>query len=227
MRTKVKTIWHGSENIIEKPLYGAGKIYNDYGVGFYCTENKELAKEWACSSNTDGYANQYEIDMTDMQILNLTDSEYTILNWLALLINNRKFGVSTPVSSHGIQYLTENFLIPIENIDIIIGYRADDSYFTFAKAFVNNEISVEQLKYAMKLGKLGEQVVIKSRKAFDKLCFVQYEAVDNAEYYSKRKSRDENARKQYAEYAQNNDVDGLFMVDIIRKGVLNDDLRLR
>ena len=33
-----KTIYHGSDHIIEKPQYGYGKPYNDYGVGFYCTE---------------------------------------------------------------------------------------------------------------------------------------------------------------------------------------------
>ena len=40
-------IYHGSKDIIKIPLYGYGKKYNDYGLGFYCTENIELAKEWA------------------------------------------------------------------------------------------------------------------------------------------------------------------------------------
>lgn len=37
-------LYHGSNHIIDKPLYGAGKKHNDYGIGFYCTENIELAK---------------------------------------------------------------------------------------------------------------------------------------------------------------------------------------
>ena len=41
-----KTVYHGSDHIIERPKYGYGKIYNDYGVGFYCTENQNMAKEW-------------------------------------------------------------------------------------------------------------------------------------------------------------------------------------
>lgn len=44
-------IYHGSKNIIEKPEFGKGNKKNDYGLGFYCTENVELAKEWACSNN--------------------------------------------------------------------------------------------------------------------------------------------------------------------------------
>ena len=43
-----KTVYHGSDHIIERPKYGYGKIYNDYGVGFYCTENQNMAKRNGC-----------------------------------------------------------------------------------------------------------------------------------------------------------------------------------
>ena len=39
------TLYHGSENIIEAPEFGKGARNNDYGKGFYCTENIELARE--------------------------------------------------------------------------------------------------------------------------------------------------------------------------------------
>ena len=64
-------IYHGSVSIVEKPLFGAGKLYNDYGRGFYCTEYAELAKEWACSSDSDGYANHYLLDTKGLTVLNL------------------------------------------------------------------------------------------------------------------------------------------------------------
>ena len=41
----IQELYHGSSNIIEKPLFGYGKAYNDYGLGFYCTESLEMAKE--------------------------------------------------------------------------------------------------------------------------------------------------------------------------------------
>ncbi|MBQ6625824.1 MAG: DUF3990 domain-containing protein [Ruminococcus sp.] len=56
------TIYHGSSKIIERPLFGAGNPNNDYGLGFYCTETLDLAKEWACSAETDGYANKYSLN---------------------------------------------------------------------------------------------------------------------------------------------------------------------
>ena len=34
-------LYHGSDHVIEKPEFGAGKKHNDYGKGFYCTENQE------------------------------------------------------------------------------------------------------------------------------------------------------------------------------------------
>ena len=55
-------LYHGSPEIIETPMYGKGKSYNDYGKGFYCTQHIELAKEWACTEGVDGYANRYEIE---------------------------------------------------------------------------------------------------------------------------------------------------------------------
>ena len=39
-------LYHGSKDIIEKPQYGSGKLHNDYGKGFYCTEDKGMASEW-------------------------------------------------------------------------------------------------------------------------------------------------------------------------------------
>ena len=121
------TLYHGSPGIIQQPVFGKGKSYNDYGLGFYCTEHLELAKEWACTENTDGYANRYEINTEGLNILNLSDEQYTILHWLALLMEHRQFRISTPVMKRGMAWLKEHFLIDIAPYDMIIGYRADDS----------------------------------------------------------------------------------------------------
>ena len=220
-------LYHGSPEIIEVPVFGKGKAYNDYGRGFYCTEHLELAKEWACTENTDGYANKYEIDVGGLSVLNLSSNEYTILHWLALLMKYRKLRVSTPVMKRGIEWLEEHFLIDLEPYDVVIGYRADDSYFSFARAFVNNEISLTQLSYAMRLGKLGEQFVLKSPAAFEKLQFVSYEVADNTQYYAKRKARDDEARAAFCAELEKDDLNGLYMRDIIREEVKSDDPRLR
>ena len=212
---------------MNRPIYGKGKKYNDYGQGFYCTEHIELAKEWACTEGVDGYANRYEIETDGLCILNLSDDGYTILNWLALLLKNRKGRLSSPIEKRGREHLVRNFLPEYETYDVIIGYRADDSYFSFARSFVANTISLKQLGYAMKLGKLGEQFVLKSEKAFDAIRFLDYTTADNSVYYAKRKARDDEARAAYLKELENEDMDGIFMRDIIREGMSRDDERLR
>lgn len=218
-------IYHGSKDIIEKPEFGKGNQKNDYGLGFYCTENVELAKEWACSNNeTNGYANQYEIDLSNYKVLDLREEKYSILNWMALLLKFRTFDVNTPISAQAKEYILENFYVDVEEYDVIIGYRADDSYFSFAKDFINNTISVEQLAEAMCLGELGIQIVLKSKKAFDTVKYKSYELAECKEYYVKRVSRDKKARETYLSgYRQNLVSDGLFVMDIIRKGLKNGD----
>lgn len=220
-------IYHGSPEIIEKPVFGKGKPYNDYGMGFYCTEHLELAKEWACTEGIDGYANCYELNTDHMKVLNLSSEEYTILHWLALLVTNRKLRLSTPVMERGAAWLKEHFLVDVSDYDVIIGYRADDSYFSFARAFVNNEISLKQLSYAMKLGKLGEQIVLKSEKAFNEIKFISYETADNTIYYAHRKARDDEARDAYTQELRNDDIDGIYMRDVIREEMKPNDPRLR
>ena len=56
------TLYHGSEHLVETPTFGLGKKNNDFGLGFYCTESEELAKEWAVSSLRNGFANRYSLD---------------------------------------------------------------------------------------------------------------------------------------------------------------------
>lgn len=227
MQMRNLIIYHGSPEIRQKPIYGYGKKNNDYGQGFYCTEHLELAKEWACTEGTDGYVNQYEIDTEVLNILNLSSDEFTILHWLALLVKYRKLRISSPVMKRGMDWLIKNCLLDIAPYDAIIGYRADDSYFSFARAFLNNTISLAQLSYAMKLGKLGEQFVLKSPKAFEEVRFISYVSVDNTEYYPKRKARDDEARTAYLAELEKEDIDGLYMRDIIREEVQPDDPRLR
>lgn len=220
-------LYHGSSKIVEVPKYGEGKTYNDYGQGFYCTKHLELAKEWACADNALGYANQYEIEMDGLSVLDLSSGEFNILNWIAILMENRIVNLSTPLQKQAREYLLNNFLPNYKDYDIIIGYRADDAYFLFARAFVSNEISLSQLGLAMKLGKLGLQYCIKSQKAFNRIKYIDSIVADNAIYYNRKKARDDNARSEYLKELESGDLDGVFMRDIIREGMKNGDKRLR
>ena len=82
-----------------------------------------------------------------------------------------------------------------------------------------------QLKYAMNLGKLGEQIVIKSEFAFSKLKFDGFDIANKDKYYSLRLSRNDEANKTYFDIL-NETSDGIFIQDIIRGNIQNDDPRI-
>ena len=221
-------VYHGSDHIIETPLYNGSKRTNDYGYGFYTTENKELAMEWACSDNRDGFANIYELNTDGLHILNLNDSQYTILNWLAVLTKYRSYWQSGSVAEEAKNYLQKNFFVDPSGYDIVIGYRADDSYFSFAQDFVSGAISLRKLSEAMRLGKLGEQVVLKSEKSFSQIRFIDAEAAAAEIYFEKKSIRDIDARRAYRlsrKEAEN--INELYMLDIMREEIRNGDPRLR
>ena len=181
------TIYHGSQQMVAEPTFGEGRKNNDFGLGFYCTESRDLAKEWAVSSLRDGFCNRYSLDTAYLNILRLNSPQYTIINWMAVLVEHRLFSIKTPVARRAKQYLVEHFGINVNAYDVVVGYRADDSYFDYAGAFLNNAITVEQLARAMGLGKLGEQIVIKSRFAFSQLRYEGFEVAEKDRYYVLRK----------------------------------------
>ena len=193
----VRKLYHGSCKIIEKPVFGKGKRYNDYGLGFYCTDSLEMAKEWGVSRDKDGYANCYELDCEDLRILDLNGPQYCILHWLAVLLENREFDVPSALALEAKEYILKHFSVDYKDYDAIIGYRADDSYFSFAQDFINGTISYRQLNKAMHLGKLGQQFVLKSQKAFDRIRFTGYEMAEHEEWYARQQARDQKARRQY------------------------------
>ena len=222
---KIMTIYHGSEQIVEVPTFGLGRKNNDFGLGFYCTESEELAKEWAVSSIRSGFSNRYTLDTEYLNILNLNSPDYTILNWIAVLVEHRLFSIKTPVARRAKRYLVDNFGVNVNDFDLITGYRADDSYFDYAESFLNNGISVEQLARAMRLGKLGEQIVIKSKFAFSLLKYEGFDIAEKEKYYVLRKARDDEANQTYLEMLEE-EGDGLYIQDIMRGGITNDDPRI-
>ena len=223
----MRTIYHGSVKIIEQPQYGAGRKDNDYGLGFYCTEDIELAKEWAASDERGGFVNCYEVEEDGMCFLNLQQipeesgsysaQERMILQWMALLVDNRAIRLGSPVERRGKEYLVSRFLPDISKYDCLIGYRADDSYFSYARAFLSNTLTICQLSAAMRLGNLGLQYVIRSPRMFDRIRFLEAVPVDGGVYFPKRMQRDQSARKEFRRMLEEEAGEGRYLSDLMRE----------
>lgn len=221
-----KILYHGSPSIIKKPIFGFGKPYNDYGLGFYCTEVLDLAKEWSVDEGRDGFANAYSLEMKGLKILNLEDERYCILHWLSLLLKHREFELDTDLAADAKEYILTRFPVETDDVDAIVGYRADDSYFTFARNFLNGAITLAKLSEAMRLGKLGLQFMLKSEEAFNRLRFVEAIPALADEWYPLKKGRDDEARRSYRVARGQREKNGLYIARIMDEEMTIDDLRV-
>lgn len=211
-------LYHGSPVQVPAPRFGVGNPRNDYGLGFYCTEQHDLACEWACPTEKGGFANRYALDMTGLELLDLQASPYGTLSWIATLVANRRFEATTPLVFEAKRFLMSEYSVDLTKADVVTGYRADDSYFSFARAFLDNRLPLRQLDEALRLGNLGTQVVLISPRAFEALAFEGAEAVEGSIWHARRWARDSEARAAYRAMVVQGDVrlDDVFVLDLMR-----------
>ena len=221
-------LFHGSDHVVSAPTFGLGKPYNDYGLGFYCTQHPDMTGEWAVGFDHDGFINEYAFNPEGLIIVDLDAPEFTKLHWLSTLLANRWFDVRSPLANEAREYLLANFSVDLSHADVVEGYRADDSYFTFAQDFINGTISYRQLGNAMRLGNLGKQVVVKSERAFSRLEFLDAREAPRSTWLPRRQRRDREARERYFDRERNARQKGdLFITHIIDEGMGASDDRLR
>ena len=221
-----KDLYHGSARILKTPIYGFGTTENDYGRGFYCTEIEDMAKEWSTGEDHDGFANHYVLETTGLSVLNLNSPETTILHWLAILLQNRTFPITSSLAQDAKDYLLQTFLVDYADYDVMYGYRADDSYFSFAQDFLNGTISLEKLNEAMHLGKYGMQYVLKSRRAFSRLKFVDAAPALRDPWFIRKTARDETANGTYLGARKKRIAGQLYIPEILDNAIGPKDERL-
>jgi len=182
---------------------------------FYTTKNKGLAGEWAVlGTGRDGYINEYTLDMTGLKVLQL--DKLPIENWIAILIANRRGTYKEEIVVSRIERFKDMFFPDVSSFDVIVGWRADDAYFSFVEDFMLSAITIENLQKAMKFGDLGQQVCCVSSMAFERLQFQNSYKAHVSRFYNGAVNRDETARKEYFRLARSKDASkGRLIFDII------------
>ena len=208
-------LYYGADSKVIKPEYLKGSQQNDYGLGFYMTPEYDKAKIWASKFSQGGYLIKYEVDLEGLDVLHIDSAnEEAILKWATLLISNRFDSRTYDLFKGTIEFLQKHFPTDLDFVDFIIGYRADDSYFSYMNSFVKNELSLELLSQAMKLGHLGLQYVAISKKAFSRIKFISMEYVEHNNEYAKFQRKIE---QQYKELKKEDKITNTFIRDIMRK----------
>ena len=194
------TLFHGTPDKIVVPTYGLGEKRHDYGIGFYLTDNIDLAKEWAvCRPNEkNGWVHQYELGTEGLKILDFQEKD--VLAWLAELMKHRDAADSKRYRMLAAKFI-EKYGVDVSDYDVIKGWRANASYFYIAKEFVRDNIDLEILPELLSLGGLGIQYCIKSERAYSKFQEVEEKLlpVDYKEYSQKYNERDITARRKMRE----------------------------
>lgn len=183
-------VYHGSDHIIKKPVYLGGKSDNDYGNGFYTTEYEDRARSWATLNGNPekSIVNVYDLELDELKVLDL--NEHGVLSWIAEVVANR--GTNQEAASIVGNRLVEMYRPDSSSYDVIKGYRADDSYTQVVEAFMLNQINIQEVERLFYKGSLGNQVFLKSEKAFEMIQWVDsYEVTlkeedKNTDIYARR-----------------------------------------
>lgn len=161
------TVFHGSDHIIKEPRYLGGKKDNDYGNGFYTTEYEERARSWATLNGDPekSVVNEYTLALENLEVLDL--NEKGVLAWIAEVVANR--GINEENAAIVGEELVKRYRPNTTDADIVKGYRADDSYTQVIEAFLLNQINLYEVERLFYKGSLGNQIFLKSEKAFKEI----------------------------------------------------------
>ena len=217
-----RKIYHGSSHIVRPPRFGAGSQYNDFGLGFYCTEYPQHAAEWAVGRDRNGFVSSYSINCDGLRIINLCGPQHIPLHWISLLLNFREFDMFSLTARSAREYISKYFSVDYQGSDCIIGYRADNRCFMFAQDFLDGRLSYRSLKSALAEDVSNRQFVLKSNRAFDRISFTGFETADAADIMPAKTGRELKAIRNAYRPAAND----FFITDLLKDEVSPYDPRL-
>lgn len=203
-------LYHGSDKIVNPPDPYYNNPDNDFGRGFYLADDYQVSAEWACMSPnwTNHIVNQYDFDWDGLRVLDFLDGTHSVLEWFGTMLIHRKLYKIEASMIPAYNFLRDTYGIWTlhDDYDVVVSWRADDSYFNISQVFLTNGCDVEGLKWAMSRGFMREQIVLVNPNAFANLSNPQYDDVGSGFYSFNRQWRD---RQETAK----REVNSLFVQD--------------
>ena len=180
-------LYHGTNNKDFKLDKNYKNEYTDYGPGFYLTPYIELAKEWSSINNKSGvgYVHEYRLNLSNLFVFYF--DAVNPLVWLSELA----YHYNDIVDDKGNRMnLIHSFrLYDTDRYDIVSGWRADGSFRNIMISILNDELSVEYLDEALRLGDLKAQYCIKQERVYKELREVKVHECDADVYINKYNNR--------------------------------------
>jgi hypothetical protein len=145
----IRTIYHGSDHIIQKPVLGGGKPYNDYGYGFYCTNMEKQARKWAITKKGDSVVSVYHYHHDST--LRICSFPVMTEEWLDFVINCRQ----------GVPH----------DFDIVEGPMADDQIWDYVEDLIDGTITREAFWVLVKFKYPTHQIVFCTTEALSAITY--------------------------------------------------------
>ena len=149
-------VYHGSDTVVQKPRILHSKRRMDFGSGFYTTQSRTQAENWARSvrrRRDSPEAFVTEFDYEEKPEMNVLIFDGPFAEWFDFIIRNRK-GTFT------------------HDYDIIIGPVADDSVydtlFLFESGYITREEAIRKLNSA----KLDGQILFHTDKSLECITYI-------------------------------------------------------
>ena len=155
------TLYHGSSTMVSIPNLDLSRKNLDFGTGFYTTENKEQAADFAekvmlRKGQHSQSVSVYDFDMEKgVSVLTILKFSTPDKEWLNFVHQNR----------HGI-YTGKCY-------DLIFGPVANDDVFATLLIYEQGILNTEQTLEALKIKKLYSQYVFKTEKALSLLTHIE------------------------------------------------------
>lgn len=158
-------LYHGSNIVVKKPELISQNRFLDFGYGFYTTSNKtqaeNFAKKVALRRGGKPIINIYEIDEEiDVESYLIKRFDKPDEEWLDFVCEHR------------------NGIYDGEQFDLVIGAVANDDVYRTLQIYLAGLLSKDQALETLKIKKLYDQYVFKTKKAISLLKFVRFEEVD-------------------------------------------------
>lgn len=144
-----KTIFHGSNVVVERPQIIVSGYYKDFGFGFYCTNIEKQAKKWALTKKGDSFVSIFNyLPNENLKVLSfpvMTDE------WLDFVVACRR----------GIKH----------DYDIVEGPMADDQIWDYVEDFMEGTITREAFWVLAKFKYPTHQIVFCTQKSIESITF--------------------------------------------------------
>ena len=159
-------VFHGAISIVDHPLCHIGRDNLDFGKGFYVTDLRKQAINWATRIVNIGlpqWLNIYEIDKM-------------------YILNNAKCKIFTAYDKEWLDFIVDsrNGKKPWHGFDYIEGGIADDRVITTIEDYINGDISMDFALKRLSEHQPNNQICITSQLIVDRcLHFIKAEPLND------------------------------------------------